>query len=343
MSLLTIGTPSKYPVLYAFDLDGTLINTKSSKTFPVDADDWIIINNSFERLAKLSKDSTVIIITNQKLKDQELVIAKLNNISAMLPGIAIYAALEDDEYRKPGIGVYKELPTGITEFNYIGDAAGRQGDHSDSDAKFLFNVKLYNRFSKLAIKTNFYTPEKFFLGVEEVYKMDNFTGYNPLDYINSYKVNKIAEAYQSAIEECTKHNIIIMSGPPASGKTSFAKILEQRGFTRISLDETKFKKSLLTDKIVIDATHPNAESLNKYGLNVEDVFIVRMDVDKLMAKHLNTIRSWYYRVDKIPDIAYNVYYKKYSGYTDYGAMLHVAPDIFKAPKKFVQMFAMRTC
>lgn len=56
--------------------------------------------------------------------------------------ISVYAATSDSEYRKPRLGMWREFiddndldVTGIDLENsfFVGDAAGRPGDHSTTD------------------------------------------------------------------------------------------------------------------------------------------------------------------------------------------------------------------
>jgi bifunctional polynucleotide phosphatase/kinase len=92
----------------------------------------------------------------------------------------VLAATAGDQYRKPGIGLYELLlqlyeakglevgtfwissprdqrtntfPLDVDLENsfYVGDAAGRAGDHNDTDRKFAINAGL-----------TFYTPEQYF-------------------------------------------------------------------------------------------------------------------------------------------------------------------------------------
>lgn len=51
----------------AFDLDGTLINTKSGRTFPINVDDWKLFNDNIIPVLKqlTEKNYSIVIITNQ--------------------------------------------------------------------------------------------------------------------------------------------------------------------------------------------------------------------------------------------------------------------------------------
>jgi len=52
----------------AFDLDGTLITTKSKRRFPKDKDDWRLLNEKVAlKLRCLDKEGyTIVVFTNQK-------------------------------------------------------------------------------------------------------------------------------------------------------------------------------------------------------------------------------------------------------------------------------------
>ena len=96
--------------IVSFDLDDTLISTKSKKNYPISADDWIEINNSKNRLTELFKINNIIIFSNQsKMKGQtEMIKLKFEQIINyfQLP-ITVYISGNYDHYRKPNIGMFQ--------------------------------------------------------------------------------------------------------------------------------------------------------------------------------------------------------------------------------------------
>lgn len=100
-----------------FDMDGTLIKTKSGKDFAIDADDWEWFSpNVPDKLADYSKRGyNIVIMTNQKGVSQgktnlsELE-SKLGTIRTMLLkqgiSISVFMATDNDHYRKPLTGMW---------------------------------------------------------------------------------------------------------------------------------------------------------------------------------------------------------------------------------------------
>ncbi|KAL8275931.1 hypothetical protein Esti_000047 [Eimeria stiedai] len=156
-----------------FDLDGTLITTRSGKKFPVDSNDWKLL---FEKHLGVARGHVT-------LSD---LTSKMDNIQRSL-GVPLTGCLCccDDLYRKPrptsaALIFHELLPkvlqaaqsgsvsacepperdrglrSGTCKYPrvfFVGDAAGRPGDHSCADLKFALNVGMH-----------FFTPEEFFLG-----------------------------------------------------------------------------------------------------------------------------------------------------------------------------------
>ncbi|XP_059442325.1 polynucleotide 3'-phosphatase ZDP [Corylus avellana] len=160
----------------AFDFDGTLGNTSVYKR---GADAWSLMYPSVpDKLQKLYNDGyKLVIFTNEsnierhKKKRQAAVDSKIgrldNFIKQVTVPIQVFIACglgessrqAADAFRKPKPGMWhimeKHFNSGISidmdQSFYVGDAAGRQGDHSDADIKFA-----------QAIGLKFYVPEEYF-------------------------------------------------------------------------------------------------------------------------------------------------------------------------------------
>lgn len=147
----------------AFDMDGTIIVTKSGKTFATDKNDWKLFDSSIPQrlLTAYEEGYSLAIISNQKgaktPQDQLDVQSKFDAISRILSvPIDMICSHHDDIYRKPLPGMWeflyharwKNLPITLTSENclYIGDAAGREQsgtrkkDFSDTDYKLSLNL-----------------------------------------------------------------------------------------------------------------------------------------------------------------------------------------------------------
>ena len=143
-----------YKILFS-DLDGTLIKTKSGKTFPEDASDYEFKKEIIDAIIKLSP-TCLFIVTNQggigKFVQKSDFEHKLSDIVSYLEintGVyvvdAIYCDSDDkkNEMRKPNTGMLSKMldSHSISSFYdkddmlMIGDASGNEGDFSDSDIK----------------------------------------------------------------------------------------------------------------------------------------------------------------------------------------------------------------
>ena len=129
----------------ALDIDGTIVNPSN-----------VLLYNVKNKLNQVYKSGlNIVLISNQKRRkigDPKLK-EKLVKIASQLdiPFIA-YCAREEDEYRKPNIGIMNLIPVSYGEIElYVGDAAGRKRDHSDDDLKFAENIGV-----------KFMVPEEYF-------------------------------------------------------------------------------------------------------------------------------------------------------------------------------------
>ena len=323
----------------SFDLDNTLIKTKSGKIFPKNGDDWTFLYpNVITKLNELYNDRFhIIIISNQKnLKNENEWKNKIFNICVILNiNIDIYVSLSDDFYRKPCIGLWnKYINIFSDETFYCGDACGRIKDHNDTDYKFALN---------LGIK--FLSPENLFLSNDDISFYS--TKYpNLSNYINNiYTFNK----YYDNLE------LIIMVGLPGSGKTYYSKNYIQ-DYEYINRDTEKTiskclklceKFLILKKNIIIDNTNPSIKSrkpfidiAKKYNYKIRCiVFTTPFDI----CLHNNIYRSITTNVNIIPKIVYNIYNKNYqqpniNDGIDFIEQLNFSPNMDDIDKSIYMMF-----
>ncbi|KIJ54541.1 hypothetical protein M422DRAFT_41811 [Sphaerobolus stellatus SS14] len=227
----------------AFDLDGTLIKTKSGNRYPKDSHDWVWWRGDVKKkLEGLVADGyTIVIFSNQgssKKKTIDEWKAKIPLISAQISTVPfrIFAANLHDFYRKPMPGMFHEFEKlNITQIDkeasfYVGDAAGRPGDHSDSDRKFALNVGL-----------RFYTPEEYFLDSKPAtYTLKGFDPSQvPLDF-PLFTPTSTPLIPRPALSKPTKPEVVLFVGCPASGKTSlYRRYFEPAGYQHVNQDTLK--------------------------------------------------------------------------------------------------------
>lgn len=138
--------------LIAFDLDDTLMSKRTMKGRQ-------LMKGRLEKLKELFEDGIQIVVISNQLKSSigDIKLSDLiKKFESQVEGIymKIYVSRAKDLYRKPDIGlidIIKKDYNNLEPYLYIGDAAGRKKDFSDSDKKFA---------EKAGIK--FQTPEEFF-------------------------------------------------------------------------------------------------------------------------------------------------------------------------------------
>ena len=191
-----------------FDLDHTIIKPKNNKTFYKKdySGDWEYVYPCVKnKLREINNTHNIYIITNQKVlktnTDKQVWLEKIKMVLEDLDiPIVIFAALSNDFYRKPQTGSIDILNIKLNKNTYYcGDALGRKRDHSDTDLKFGLNLNI-----------KIYSPEYIFLNKSiDIPKI--IYPVLPMLNISSFK-------YVFKSKE-----LIILVGPPASGKSSFSK------------------------------------------------------------------------------------------------------------------------
>ncbi|CAG5117594.1 unnamed protein product [Candidula unifasciata] len=263
-----------------FDLDGTIIATKSGKTFPQDADDWkIYVPEVFNKLKDLQKKKyKVVFFTNQlgvarrKTKIEDLM-KKIENVVAKLQvPVQVFIATHEGRYRKPMTGMWEQLENqyngrvsiDLASSFYVGDAAGRldkwapkkKKDFSCSDRLFALNIGIA-----------FKTPEEFFQDQKptSLFKMPDF---------DPRKLNSDAKLLNgdSKLTSDSKETIILV-GFPASGKSHFAtNVMASKGYKVVNRDSLgSWKKcvkhaqeALVNSSVVIDNTNLTKDERSRY-------------------------------------------------------------------------------
>lgn len=303
--------------LLCFDLDETLITTKSGNKFAKSVNDWKFKKNVLTKLQNESKDNNIIIFSNQ-LKFKEDIKIKIKNIIKELNlNVYVFISIQNNTYRKPFIGMFQLMLkllynndiNLINNISYIGDAAGRLNDFSCSDRKFAYNIGYF--YDKTI---NFYTPEEYF---ENLSKEDfNWDDIN----FKEYKNNTYTD-----IKLYNQQEIILFVGYPGSGKTTlYNKLFKNKGYVHINQDTLKTvskcisltKKEIKNGKsIIIDNTNSSQDIRHKYiQLALENNINIRciyFDITEKLAKHLNKYRMITDENKYVPDITYNVYNKKF--------------------------------
>lgn len=304
---------SKMVKMASFDLDHTLIRPKSGNVFPKNLNDWEFMpfQTIKTKLEKLSLDHLFVIFSNQKrtfhqkYSDDEF-LKKIDKIHSKLGIDFIFiAALEDDNYRKPRIGMYEHLiekeslQINKEDSFFVGDMAGRKNDKYDTDLKFAKNIGI-----------KFMTPEEYFLN-------QSSGSYN----IRGYKLDTFSKNTKINISP-QKKVMVVISGYPGSGKSHLANKLAGDNSTVFSKDifGTKFNMKLEEslkegNYTIVEGLYSNnisrkklKEMAAKYNYTTKYIMV---NTSYNLSYHLNIYRSLYENKKKIPEIVYMKYKKEF--------------------------------
>ncbi|KAM5132274.1 bifunctional polynucleotide phosphatase/kinase [Mantella aurantiaca] len=265
-----------------FDIDGTIITTKSGKVFPTSADDWRILFPEIpKKLKELLKDGyKVIFFTNQmgisrgKLKPEVF--------KAKVEAILDHLSIPVQVFVATGMGIFRKPVTGMWDYVcdkandgikvqkedcfYVGDAAGRPANWAPDRKKKDFSCG--DRLFALNIGIKFYTPEEFFLGWKKATFQSPTFDPRSLDP-NGPLYDPLSSSLTSSSTE-----VVVTVGFPGAGKSTFIKEhLVPKGYAYANRDTlgtwqkcvAACEESLRNGKsIVIDNTNPDVESRGRY-------------------------------------------------------------------------------
>ena len=330
-----------------FDLDSTLIKTKSGRLHPKDCEDWQYYDDTLKDiLMKLQyKDGyNIVIFTNQaglegKEQKQADFIFKLNNIIASLDiNVSYFVSTGYGEYRKPMVGFLSILETEIgpiekSESFYCGDACGRpagwkwSSDNSTECVKHKKDFSISDLLFAHNCRLKFYTPEEFYH--PKGFKSDpvNLPERPYLNYTEP-------DPFELDLTDYRKY-VILMIGLPASGKSHLAKDIQDRyetfDFKIVNRDSlgTKAKNNKLFKQLIDDGDNVIVDNTNlvpkdrqfylDYVNDDYDVVAVNVTTDPNIRTQLNHVRC-YNKGKFIKRIVYNIMKKRMdlSGLADEG-------------------------
>jgi DNA 3'-phosphatase len=319
------NTNSIIKKVYMFDLDYTIIKTKSGKKFPINKNDWMLLYPDVKTKIQSLTNSLVGIVSNQKgLKTEEQKknwIEKLNQILKILKINFVFASIIDDWYRKPLPGSYEYIKDHYKEVDwdslstnnkiyYIGDAFGREKDFSDTDIKYAQN----NGFK-------FKTPEIFF----EFNKNDKESGsikYPEINYFTEKEQQNIFAKLDKLIST-HKKIFIVMIGLPACGKSFLRKELIKKysQFVYSNNDDihNNVQSKMLIKKISTDYDFIIDDNTNFDKLvrdeklkQFSDYYKIGIwfDYELEVFWHLNWMRMYWFGGKLLPKVTYYTLIKK---------------------------------
>ena len=320
--------PNSNKKILSFDLDSTLIETKSGDKFPRDANDWrFMYPNIKSELQRLQKEYNLVIFTNQKgLSDKFKILqfnTKLNTIYTELGfEITTFIATEDDIYRKPHTGMYKlflELSKfkddSIDDLIYCGDAAGRKyadgKDFSISDLYYAFNIDAVFKLPEEIFKQSLKNSK--IVDIYDTINLKKFITNDPLPKDASKQVNR---------------ELVLLVGLPACGKSTITQKYYSN-YKKINMDTIKNKKKMMdmfTDyinhgyQIIVDNTNTKKEQRKKFidiaKENKYTVKIIFQDIPFEICNHLNNYRVEQSNASKIAIVTYRTMLKYFEEPTE---------------------------
>ena len=310
------------PKIAAFDMDWTLIGTKSGNVFPKGPTDWRFLyeTRTVDKIRSLhhDQDFKIVVISNQSRLTNDDAVAKFKSkVESIAKGLKdvpiqvfVSAATGSSVFRKPRTGIFEVLRRDLNgEYSeidvqssfYCGDAAGRLKKASDGKKDFACSDRLF----AMNIGLKFLTPEQFFLGKksEEEHDMPEF------DPKSIFTTPKPLLEPPTATLTSLKPEVIMMCGMQGSGKSTVATkwLGKGAGYAVLSNDALGGRdktitamKSILSQKpicqsVVIDNTHVDKEARQKF-IRVAQEFDVPcrcfvMNASFAQVKHHNIFRD----------------------------------------------------
>ncbi|XP_068785355.1 bifunctional polynucleotide phosphatase/kinase [Struthio camelus] len=282
--LLVFAAPGLRPSaqIAGFDLDGTLIGTKSGKVFPTGPEDWRILYPEIpKKLKQLHSDGyKIVVFTNQlglargRLRPADFQ-AKVEAVGQRLGvPLQVLVATGPGIYRKPVLGMWEHLceqaneglAVSVEKSFYVGDAAGRPPNWAPGRKKKDFSCS--DRLFALNAGLRFHTPEEFFLG------------WGPaafaLPAFDPRALDPAAPLWDppEAALVSPRPEVLVAVGFPGAGKTTFLRRhLLPAGYVHVNRDTlgswqrcvAACQAALAQGRsVAVDNTNPDPESRQRY-------------------------------------------------------------------------------
>jgi bifunctional polynucleotide phosphatase/kinase len=295
-----------------FDMDSTLILTKSGKTFAQSADDWKWWDDSVvPKLKKAHEEGfKVVIFSNQagvsvgKTTSAALEKKFINMQKSLKIPMQTLCATDSDGNRKPAVGMWdffsKNCNGGVAidkaQSFYCGDAAGRvktkstPKDFSDSDRKFAINCGI-----------EFLTPEMYFLGKKEKLPDLGFT----MKQFESREGDCPVVGEELKTMAADEKEMVLFVGAPGAGKSTLWKN-HFSDYVRVNNDTLKTKEKCMKvarealqsgKSCVIDNTNPGMKILiSSLTINIDTD--TRSRYTKIAKEFKVPIRCFFFDLEK---------------------------------------------
>jgi len=231
--------------LYLIDVDGTIVTSASGRRWASSADDWIFLGPVPSKLQQLHTEGwTVALITNQSAWNPAAeakitsILAALQKANGWAPWCLVAtASRKEPVYRKPARGLYDVLLTRIGSVSVVqmcGDAVG---------------------------------------------PTDPFPPYRWADSDAAFAVNigatfvRPCDLFDACVAPEPTEKLVLLMGPPGSGKSTTARRLAATGYVHIEQDAYSSKTAVLKavkaalaagSSVVVDATHGSAKNREPY-------------------------------------------------------------------------------
>jgi bifunctional polynucleotide phosphatase/kinase len=287
--------------LVVFDVDSTLVVSKSGRRWASDADDWIWSSSGVpEMLNKYyTNDWIVAFVTNQsewkshpEIKEKlASILDKIEEAYGWKPYCLVATASRKEKdivYRKPARGLFDKLleilkigEKDITSLQMCGDASG------ETDKNPAYRWSDSDRMFAKGIGATFLRPNEVFNARE--------------------------------VEHVMTREIVVLMGNPGSGKSTTAQSLVKKGYVHFEQDSIGSKEKVFkavkeflagadSSSLVIDATHSSLknremyyELAKKYKLPIRILWHVKD------GRPFNELRE-----KPVPEVAYAIYSKHFT-------------------------------